>query len=44
MGDGSLSGQVYGAEDTLPVAATGEFNAGFNNGAVAGAFGVNKND
>ena len=44
VGDGSLSGQFYGAADTLPVAATGEFNAGFNNGAVAGAFGVNKND
>ncbi|MCY3596419.1 MAG: hypothetical protein OXG71_03155, partial [Rhodospirillales bacterium] len=44
VGDGLLSGQFYGAVDTLPVAATGEFNAGFNNGAVAGAFGVNKDD
>jgi len=44
VGDGSLDGRFHGAADTLPVAATGEFNAGFNNGAVAGAFGMNKND
>lgn len=40
-GDGDLEGNFYGEDAELPVAATGEFNAGFSNGAVAGAFGVN---
>ena len=44
MGDGQLAVSFYGAADTLPVAATGEFNAGFHNGSVAGAFGVNKDE
>ena len=39
---GALSGQFYGAANELPGAATGEFNANFSNGSVAGAFGVNK--
>lgn len=42
--DGELDVTFYGAADTLPVAAIGEFNADFSNGAVAGAFGVNMDD
>ena len=44
VGDGDLDGHFYGDADTLPAAATGEFNATMNNGAVAGAFGLNKVD
>ena len=52
VGEGSFSGMFHGAaasddEATLeendsvyPHSATGEFNAGFTNGSVAGAFGV----
>ncbi|MDD9990742.1 MAG: hypothetical protein OXP75_02990 [Rhodospirillales bacterium] len=40
--EGSLSGQFYGEADTLPAAVTGEFNANFSNGSVAGAFGAEK--
>ena len=39
---GSFSGNFYGAADTLPGAASGEFNANFSNGSVAGAFGARK--
>ena len=42
VGDGSLSGTFRGAADMLPDAMIGEFNAGFSNGAVAGAFGAMK--
>ena len=38
--EGSLTGQFYGASGETPGAATGEFDANFSNGSVAGAFGV----
>lgn len=40
--EGAFSGNFYGAADTLPGAASGEFNANFSNGSVAGAFGTRK--
>ena len=49
MGDGSYSATFYGpvtaaADGTVPQPHTvvGEFNAGFSNGSVAGAFGARK--
>ena len=42
-GDGSLTATFYGAStaaDTAPSAVAGEFNAGFSDGSVAGAFGA----
>lgn len=44
MGDGKLDVSFHGVMDMLPVAAVGEFNAGFSNGSVAGAFGVNRDE
>lgn len=40
--EGTVSGQFYGAADTVPGAVSGEFNANFSNGSVAGAFGARK--
>ena len=42
VGDGSLSATFHGpvADDTKPHSVVGEFNAGFSNGSVAGAFGA----
>ena len=44
MGDGSLSATFHGtvAADTAPSSVVGEFNAGFTNGSVAGAFGASE--
>ena len=46
---GSLTGQFYGGgggadgeENATPGAVTGEFNANFSNGSVAGSFGARK--
>ncbi len=48
-GDGSFSATLYGdltaGADGIfpqPAAVVGEFNAGFSNGSVAGAFGATK--
>ena len=55
-GDGSILGTFYGptpltpadndpaTATTAPGSMAGEFNAGFSNGSVAGAFGARKND
>ena len=54
-GDGSIDGTFYGlTPDTeatddggnrvAPGSMAGEFNAGFTNGSVAGAFGATKDD
>ena len=46
-GDGSFSAQFHGtavAADTPPSAIVGEFNAGFTDGSVAGAFGAQVQD
>ena len=37
---GLLTGQFYGAADETPGAVTGEFDANFSNGSVAGALGA----
>ena len=44
--DGSFTATYYGTVDaeTTPAAVVGEFNAGFSNGSVAGAFGANNDD
>ena len=39
---GVLTGQFYGDADATPGAMTGEFNANFSNGSVAGGFGARK--
>ncbi len=51
MGDGSFSATFHGditaaADGTVPhpSSVVGEFNAGFNNGSVAGAFGAREED
>ena len=45
-GDGSFSATFFGstgtAGDVQPGSVAGEFNAGFSNGSVAGAFGARK--
>ena len=40
--EGSLAGQFYGDTDMAPSAVTGEFDATFSNGRVAGSFGARK--
>ena len=40
--EGDFEGQFYGAPDMVPGAVTGEFNANFSNGSVAGGFGARK--
>ena len=42
--NGMFTGQFYGAERQTwtPGAVTGEFNANFSNGSVAGGFGARK--
>ena len=46
MGDGSFSGNFHGptgtGNDVQPSSVVGEFNAGFSNGSVAGAFGATR--
>ena len=56
VGDGSLSGTYYGPvtadtgahleenDSVYPSSVGGEFNAGFTNGSVAGAFGVSQDE